>query len=247
MTNTTNDVNGFLLADKSSGRTSFKVVERVRASLGGIKVGHAGTLDPIATGLLILAAGRTTKKILSISRLEKEYEFTVLLGKTTDTDDTEGAIIKDENPGGVTEEEIRQLLPAFTGQIEQMPPLYSSKKIKGKRAYAMARKGKEVKLKKSTVHIYKLALTELSLPSARFTMTCSTGTYVRSFARDFGEKLGCGGCVAALRRTRIGPFRVEEALGDDQITESTVRERLMGEAETIAAAAHFRGTEVHPC
>ncbi|MBI4995068.1 tRNA pseudouridine(55) synthase TruB [Candidatus Peregrinibacteria bacterium] len=199
-----------LLIDKPSGITSFDVIRQLRKKLGIRKMGHAGTLDPLATGLLIIAVGAATKEISKYMGLPKEYEVLIEFGKTSTTYDADGeisqGILKD-----VSRAEFKNVLKNFVGEIMQMPPIFSAKKIKGVRAYDLARQGKEVKLEPRKVQIDKIEIIEWSWPFVRLRINCGKGTYIRSIAHDIGEKLGCGGYVCELRRTAIGEFRVENA------------------------------------
>jgi tRNA pseudouridine55 synthase len=194
------------------------VVKKVRnlikqaASLKKIKVGHAGTLDPLATGLLILCTGRHTKQIESLQGLEKGYEMVFKLGATTPSYDSE---FPEENicdTSHLTEEQIKSAMATFEGEIDQVPPIFSAIKIQGKRAFKSARKGQEVKLVPRPVHIYEFQLLEYRSPEwIRARVRCSKGTYIRALARDLGEKLGVGGYLLELTRTFIGPYRLEDA------------------------------------
>jgi tRNA pseudouridine55 synthase len=233
-------LSGFLCIGKSAGITSFQVVHKTRVFLPGSKVGHAGTLDPLATGLLVLAVGKSTKKVTEVANLEKEYAFTVQLGVTSTTDDTDGTVSNAGEYSHITSEKILALLPFFTGVQLQMPPVYSAKKISGVRAYALARKGRKVELKEKEVVIHSLDLLTMDLPFLKFKMVCSKGTYVRSFARDIGERLGCGGVVCTLSRERIGPFTIANALSDAALSATAVREYLMSEESALSLVHKFR-------
>ena len=204
---------GFLAVDKPAGPTSHDIVAEARRALKIRKVGHAGTLDPFATGLLLLAVGAATRLIEYLGPLEKEYVATARLGETTETLDPEGesAFVSDEWQK-LNGEEIVVALNSFVGQMDQMPPVFSAKKVRGESAHRRARRGEPVELRPSPVTIHEVEVLALSLPEVTFRLRCSTGTYVRSVARDLGERLGVGGYLSALRRTAIGPFRVEDAL-----------------------------------
>ena len=203
-------MNQILLIDKPKGITSFDVIRRLRNKLGIRKMGHAGTLDPLATGLLIIAVGFATKEISKYMNLPKEYEVLMEFGKTSTTYDADGEIsqgvLRD-----VGRDEFEKVLENFIGEISQMPPIFSAKKIKGVRAYDLARQGKEVKLEPRMVKIDKIKILEWDWPFVKLRVNCGKGTYIRSLAHDIGEKLGCGGYVKELRRTAIGEFRVENA------------------------------------
>ena len=204
---------GFLPVDKPAGPTSHDIVSVARRCLRLRKVGHAGTLDPFASGLLLLAVGATTRLMEYLDPLEKEYLATVRLGETTETLDPESDVaFVSDRWSGLKEEEIRNALSSFEGAMDQMPPAFSAKKIGGEPAYRRARRGEDVVLRTSRITIHDVELLSLSLPEVTFRLRCSTGTYVRSVARDLGERLRVGAYLSALRRTAIGPFRVGGAL-----------------------------------
>jgi len=204
-------ISGWVNLDKPYGITSTQAVGKVRRLLNAQKVGHAGTLDPLATGVLPIALGEATKTIPFVQDDEKTYHFTVTWGEQRTTDDMEGDIVasSDKRP---TEEQIAALLPEFTGEIEQTPPQFSAIKIDGQRAYDLARAGQEVEIKSRIVTINKLELLDTRKHEADFEMTCGKGTYVRSLARDMGKILKCFGYVSALRRTQVGCFTDENAI-----------------------------------
>ena len=205
-------VHGWLNLDKPLGLTSTQALGKARRLLGGKKAGHAGTLDPLATGVLPLAFGEATKTIPYVVDGDKEYEFTVRWGENRTTFDAEGAVtaISDVRP---TEAAIRAILPSFVGMIDQIPPAYSAIKIDGERAYDLARAGETVDLMPRKVLIYALELTGMpDRDHATFRVACGKGMYVRSLAVDMAEKLGGCGYISALRRTRVGPFRIENAV-----------------------------------
>ncbi len=206
-----------LLFDKPYGWTSFYLVKKVRQAieratgLKKLKVGHAGTLDPLATGLMIIAVGKATRQIDELQAGEKEYLAAIRLGATTPGFDLEKGIDAVFPYGHVNEAMVREALMAFTGDIEQVPPLFSAKKIGGVRAYEMARKGMEQDLKPKRVFIKKIELLDFNPPDISLLINCSKGTYIRSLARDLGTALGSGGHLTSLRRTKSGRFSVEEA------------------------------------
>ncbi len=201
---------GFLLINKPAGMTSHDVVNVVRKKTGERKIGHAGTLDPMATGLLILAVGKFTKRIKEFSGLDKNYEAEITLGAESDTDDAMGEI-KTVSSFIPKENEIAEALQSLTGEIEQVPPKFSAKKIGGQTAYKLARKGKTFELKPQKVIIYELKLGKYSYPKLNLICRVSSGTYIRAIARDLGKLLGTGGYLSKLKRTRIGSFRLENA------------------------------------
>lgn len=201
-----------LLIDKPLRWTSFDAVRKIRNLVRIKKVGHAGTLDPLATGLLIICTGKFTKKINEYMAREKEYTGTFTLGATTPTYDLESEPENLKSLDGITTEMILAGTKPFTGEIMQVPPAHSAIKLDGKRVYELARQGKEVKLEPRPVTIKEFDITRIELPEVDFRVVCSTGTYIRSLAHDFGAALGCGAYLSELRRTRIGEFRVEDAL-----------------------------------
>lgn len=201
-----------MFIDKPLEWTSFDVVNKLRRKLQTKKIGHAGTLDPLASGLLIVCVGKMTKRILEFQGLEKEYTGTMVLGQTTPSHDLETQPTEPIPLDGITTEFLNRLCEKFIGNIAQVPPLHSAIKIDGKRAYRYARKGVEKKLEARTVEIKIFELTNISLPKIDFRVVCSKGTYIRSLVRDYGEASGKGAYLSALRRTRIGPYSVEQAI-----------------------------------
>jgi len=207
-----------LYIDKPLTWTSFDVVNKIRKSLKynlgiqKIKVGHAGTLDPLASGLVIICTGKATKQIMQYQDMDKAYTAQVRLGATTPSFDLETDVDLTFPWEHITPEKIEQALVQLSGNQEQMPPLYSAKSVDGKRAYAMARKGKQVKLKPQQVHISLLKLLSAELPDLSLQIDCSKGTYIRSLARDLGTMLDSGAHLTGLRRTRIGPYHVDQAI-----------------------------------
>ena len=200
-----------LMIDKPYGWTSFDVVKKLRGALGIKKIGHAGTLDPLATGLLILCTGKMTKKISDFQILEKEYVGTLVLGKTTPSVDLETEFDSDRDISHLTQAQVIQAAGNFTGTIQQIPPGYSAVKVDGQRVYNKARKGQQVKLDPRTVQISEFSITEVSFPEVRFKVVCSKGTYIRSLVRDFGDLLQVGAYLSSLTRTRIGPYKLSRA------------------------------------
>ena len=206
-----------LLLDKPLTWTSFDVVRKVKNALRIKKIGHAGTLDPLATGLLILCTGRKTKEIDQIQAQEKEYTGTFRLGETTPSFDLETAVDLVRPYGHLTNEQIRAAAESLTGLIQQTPPIFSAVKVDGKRAYELARTGQEAEIKPKTVEIKTFEITRIALPEVDFRIVCSKGTYIRSLARDLGVALGCGAHLTRLVRTRIGEHRVEDAFSLEAI------------------------------
>jgi tRNA pseudouridine55 synthase len=202
-----------LLIDKPIDWTSFDVVRKLRRLVRTKKVGHAGTLDPLATGLLILCTGKYTKKINEYMAQEKEYTGTITLGALTPTYDLESEPEQHKDYSFITRELVTNTIAdAFTGLILQTPPIHSAIKVNGQRVYELARKGKEVKLEPRPVTIKEFDITGFQLPVLDFRVVCTPGTYIRSLANDLGSALGCGGYMSSLRRTRIGEFKVEDAM-----------------------------------
>ena len=201
-----------LLIDKPLQWTSFDVIRRIRHLIRVKKVGHAGTLDPLATGLLIICTGKFTKRINEYMSREKEYTGIFTLGATTPTYDLESKPENFRSLEKISEETIKSTAHSFLGEIMQVPPAHSAIKVEGRRVYELARKGKEVKLEPRRVFIKEFEITAIELPCVHFRVVCSTGTYIRSLANDFGETLTCGAYLSSLCRTRIGEFKVEDAL-----------------------------------
>jgi tRNA pseudouridine55 synthase len=208
-----------LLIDKPLRWTSFDAVRKIRNLTRTKKVGHAGTLDPLATGLLIVCTGKFTKKINEYMAQEKEYTGTITLGAITPTYDLESEPQDVKPTTHLTPAELEAATAAFTGAIMQVPPIHSAIKKEGKRVYELARRGEEVKLEPRPVTISEFSLTKIEMPVVHFRVVCSTGTYIRSLANDFGAALGCGGYLSSLCRTRIGNFRLEEAISLSQLEE----------------------------
>ena len=206
-----------LLLDKPLTWTSFDVVRKVKGALRIKKIGHAGTLDPLATGLLILCTGKKTKEIDQIQAQEKEYAGTFRLGETTPSFDLETAVDMARPYAHLTDEQIRAATEQFTGLIQQTPPIFSAVKVDGKRAYELARTGQDAEIKPKSVEIKIFEITRIALPEIDFRVVCSKGTYIRSLARDLGVALGCGAHLTRLVRTRIGEFRVADAFSLEAI------------------------------
>lgn len=210
-----------LLINKPSDWTSFDVVNKLRYAITRrvgerLKVGHAGTLDPLATGLLIICTGKMTKRIDEYQGMDKEYTGTILLGATTDTYDSEMAPNATYPTAHITEQMMRNAAKAYTGTIQQMPPVYSAIKVDGKAAYLNARKGKEVELKPREIRIDEFELTRIEMPEVDFRVSCSKGTYIRSLAHDFGKALNSGAYLKTLCRTSIGNFHLSDAVTIEQ-------------------------------
>lgn len=216
---------GILLIDKPVGWTSFDVVAKVRSTLkksaanpssSKIKIGHTGTLDPFATGLLILVVGDYCKRASEFSKLDKTYETTLVIGKTSTTGDTEGDI-SEASGRRPSQEELEDAIKQFQGEITQTPPIYSAIKVGGQRAYKLAREGKTVEMPKRTVNVYKLELTKYEYPNAEITCDVSSGTYIRTLNEDIGKFLGVGAYTVALRRTKVGKYNIADAQNMDNL------------------------------
>jgi tRNA pseudouridine55 synthase len=218
-------MNGVIVIDKPSGPTSRDVVEEVKRALGVRKAGHTGTLDPLATGVLPVCLDEATKLVQFLALDSKEYRATLLLGVRTDTLDTGGSVLTREEPR-VTREQVEAVLGGLTGKREQVPPRYSAVKVRGKALYDWTRRGIDVEAPAREVEVYEIRIEEIRLPEVTFAVSCSKGTYIRSLCAEAGETLGCGGCMSALRRTRSGNFRVEEAVALTGLTGEEKRERL---------------------
>jgi len=235
---------GFVLpVDKEVGPTSHDVVHRARRALGVRRIGHTGTLDPFASGLLLLCVGRTTRIAEYLTGLDKRYEATARLGARTTTDDLEGEVIggseawRSLDPGSVT-----GALAAFVGPLDQIPPQFSAKKVGGEAMHRRARRGEHVTLEPSHVRVHEIEVLEIDLPLVRFSVRCSSGTYIRSLARDLGDALEVGGHLTALRRTGVGRFDVSGAARMDELEDAAAVERVV--LTPLQALAHLPVVEV---
>lgn len=209
-----------ILINKPIHWTSFDVVRKLRGMLQIKKIGHAGTLDPLASGLLIICTGKFTKKINEYMAAEKEYTGSITLGAVTPTYDLESEPEQPKDFSFVTDAMLHQAAAKFTGQIDQYPPVYSAIKKEGVALYKLARRGEEVELEPRKIFIRLFEITSVALPVVQFRVICSTGTYIRSLAHDFGKELGCGGYLSSLCRTRIGEFRLDDALSMDEFEQT---------------------------
>jgi tRNA pseudouridine55 synthase len=216
-----------LLIDKPLTWTSFNVVQKIRYLTKTKKVGHAGTLDPLATGLLIVCTGKFTKKINEYMAQEKEYTGTITLGAITPTFDLESEPRDFKEYHYLTDAEINSATRHFVGAIQQVPPIHSAIKKDGKRVYELARKGVEVKLEPRTITISEFEIVKIELPIVHFRVVCSTGTYIRSLANDFGVQLGCGGYLSSLYRTRIGEFLLKDAMSVEAFEKQVKENRFV--------------------
>jgi tRNA pseudouridine55 synthase len=211
-----------LLIDKPPQWSSFKVVHVIRKAINVKRVGHTGTLDPLATGLLIILTGRNTKQMMNYEGLSKTYTGTFLLGKSSPSMDTETEMMDRDFPKNFIDDLIFKTRDTFLGDIEQIPPMYSALKVDGKKLYDIARRGKEVERKARKVNISRFEITRIDIPEVHFDIKCSKGTYIRVIANDFGEKLGCGAVLKKLRRTTIGDYSVENALSVEEFVQKII-------------------------
>ena len=216
-----------LLVNKPLHWTSFNVVKKIRTLLRIQKIGHAGTLDPLATGLLIVCTGKFTKKINEYMGMEKEYTGTFTLGAVTPTYDLESEPTEIRDITHLTEDDVHKATQPFIGAIQQTPPIHSAIKKDGKPVYLMARKGIDVELEARTITIKDFVIEKIELPVVHFKVICSTGTYIRSLANDYGKQLGCGAYLSSLRRTRIGSFSVNDALQIEDFQQQVKAEKLL--------------------
>jgi tRNA pseudouridine55 synthase len=244
-----------LLVAKPAGPTSHDVVDGVRRALGEQRVGHLGTLDPFAKGLLVLVVGRATRLATFASGWPKTYEGVIRLGVTTDTDDLTGAVVATAPWTGITPAQLADVIASFRGGYEQRPPVYSAVKIDGERAYRRARRGEAVAPEPRPVEIRELEIVEAAVPDLTFRATVSAGTYLRALARDIGAKLGCGAHLTALRRTAVGPLRVEDALAPEAVTWDALQDaavlvahlpRRLVDSKERDAVLHGRPLRVDP-
>lgn len=225
-------MNGIVIIDKPEGWTSQDVVSKLRGVLHTKRIGHGGTLDPMATGVLPVFVGRGTRAVEFFEHAEKCYETTLRLGITTDTEDITGTVLE-EKPVSLTREELDAVLERFRGEIQQVPPMYSALKINGQKLCDLARKGKEVQRKSRPVTIYELTVLEFAGNTARLRVACSKGTYIRTLCKDIGEALGCGGCMERLRRVQAGAYSIEEAIPLAVLVESDDPQRYLRPVDTM--------------
>ena len=197
--------------NKPVGWTSFDVVKKIRGQLNIKKVGHAGTLDPFATGVLLICTGRATKKVEDLMNLKKEYIARIEFGKTTDSYDLTGTIVSERSADNLELENINQVIKQFHGEIYQTPPMYSAVKVNGERLYKLARRGEVVERKPRKIRIYQTDVIDFRNPFLKLRIVCSRGTYIRALANDMGEILGCGGYLTSLTRTRVGDYKLEDS------------------------------------
>lgn len=257
-------MNGLLVINKPSGITSRAVVDRVQhwfPAKPRIPIGHAGTLDPLATGVLVLCVGSATRLIEYVQRMGKTYRAGIRLGAISDTDDADGTVQPVDNSPVPTDDQVRRALHRFVGEIDQVPPAHSAAHVEGQRAYKLARRGVEVDLKPRQVTVYKIEVLRYAYPDLEVVVECGKGTYIRSIARDLGQAMGTGGYIQTLQRTRIGPFRIEDSLPLGAtptppvvrllpmrmaLTELPAVTLPRGEVRKLCQGQQVRGTQVPP-
>ena len=225
-------MNGIVIVDKPQGWTSQDVTARLRRVFNTRRIGHGGTLDPMATGVLPVFVGRATRGVEFFEHAEKIYEATIRLGLTTDTEDVTGTVLT-ETEVSISEQEFLDILPKFRGKIQQIPPMYSALKVNGQKLCDLARKGKEVERQPREIEIFELECLEFAGETARLQVRCSKGTYIRTLCKDIGEALGCGGCMEALRRTSAGAYTIEEAVPLQTLLDTDAPEAYLRTVDTV--------------
>ena len=227
-------MNGIVIIDKPADWTSQDVVSKLRGVLHTKRIGHGGTLDPMATGVLPVFVGRATRGVEFFEHAVKTYEAVLRLGVTTDTEDITGTVLENRDVQ-ISEADFLGILDNFRGEIQQIPPMYSALKVNGQKLCDLARKGKEVERKARTITIFKLECTEFTGQTARLTVTCSKGTYIRTLCKDIGQALGCGGCMDSLRRIAAGAYTIDQAVPLSALVESDDPERYLRPVDTMFA------------
>lgn len=212
-------IHGVLNVYKEKGYTSHDVVAKLRGIVGQKKIGHTGTLDPDATGVLPVCLGKATKLCDMLTDKDKTYETVLLFGKKTDTQDVSGTVLEENATDMLTEENVRETIVSFVGEYAQVPPMYSALKVNGKKLYELAREGIEIERKARKVQIHEIIIKEIDLPRVKMEVSCSKGTYIRTLCHDIGEKLGCGACMEELVRTKVSRFTIGESLTLEEISE----------------------------
>ena len=228
-------MNGIVIVDKPAGWTSQDVTARLRRVFGTRRIGHGGTLDPMATGVLPVFVGRATRGVEFFEHAQKSYEATLRLGISTDTEDITGTVLK-EREVSLSEGEFLNILPRFRGKIQQIPPMYSALKVNGQKLCDLARKGREVERQSREIEIFELECLEFTGNTARLRVRCSKGTYIRTLCKDIGEALGCGGCMEELRRTQAGEYTIAEAVPLQTLLDAENPEQYLRGVDTM-----FRG------
>ena len=229
---TKNNMNGIVIVDKPQGWTSQDVTARLRRVFNTRRIGHGGTLDPMATGVLPVFVGRATRGVEFFEHAEKTYEAVLQLGITTDTEDITGTVLE-SRPVELTEQDLLNILPQFRGEIQQVPPMYSALKINGQKLCDLARQGKEVERKPRSITIHKLECLDFTGETARLLVHCSKGTYIRTLCKDIGEALGCGGCMASLRRVTAGEYTIEEAVPLETLLDTEAPAQYLRQVDTM--------------
>ena len=231
-------MDGVIVIRKEKGFTSHDVVAKLRGILHMKKIGHTGTLDPDAEGVLPVALGKATRLVDMITDKEKTYEAVMRLGVVTDTQDMSGTVLSQTTELSVTEEELCTVVSSFVGDYMQVPPMYSALKVNGKKLYELAREGKTVERKPRPVHFYEIEILDISFPLVRFRVTCSKGTYIRTLCHDIGEKLSCGATMESLLRTKVGRFTLDDAITlaqtEEAVQEGTIESKILGIEEILA-------------
>ena len=225
-------MNGIVIVDKPAGWTSQDVVSKLRGVFKTRRIGHGGTLDPMATGVLPVFVGRATRGVEFFEHADKTYEATLRLGITTDTEDTSGTVLT-QTPVQVTEEALLQVLSQFRGTIAQVPPMYSALKVNGQKLYDLARKGQVVERKSREITIFHLECLSFDGVEARLLVHCSKGTYIRTLCKEIGEALGCGGCMAALRRVQAGSYTIAQAVSLEELVEAQNPQAYLAAVDTL--------------
>ena len=225
-------MDGIIVIRKEKGYTSHDVVAKLRGILHMKKIGHTGTLDPDAEGVLPVALGKATKLVDLITDKEKTYEAVMRLGVVTDTQDMTGTILSQTEQISVTEKEVKEAAESFLGEQLQIPPMFSALKVNGKKLYELAREGKTVERKPRPVHFYQIEILEINLPLVRYRVVCSKGTYIRTLCHDMGEKLGCGAAMESLVRTKVGKFELKDAItlaqAEEAVKSGAIQDKVLG-------------------
>ena len=231
-------MDGVIVIRKEKGFTSHDVVAKLRGILHMKKIGHTGTLDPDAEGVLPVALGKATRLVDMITDKEKTYEAVMRLGVVTDTQDMSGTVLSQTEDISVAEEELRTVIGSFVGDYMQVPPMYSALKVNGKKLYELAREGKTVERKARPVHFYEIEILDINLPLVRFCVTCSKGTYIRTLCHDIGEKLGCGAAMETLLRTKVGRFTLDDAItlaqAEEAVQAGEIESKVVGIEQILA-------------
>ncbi len=215
---------GILIVDKPAGVTSHDIVDVIRKKMKTKRVGHSGTLDPVATGVLVLLVGKATKLFGEFVHFDKEYEATLKLGIVTSTGDSEGKVLATKETSHIAQDDVRKIFATFIGDRQQVPPMVSAIKHKGRRLYELARAGIEVERKARPIKIYDLKITRMQLPEVDFYVRCSKGTYIRRLGEEIGEMLGVGGFITRIRRLSLGPFEIRDAISLEDVNEGHIRD-----------------------